>query len=597
VGLIRGTRRRKISMATSPPRLIERFHRRPDGALPRITQLGTGEIGGKAAGLAFLRDEVVAALEPQRHPGIEIDIPRLTILGSDVFEAFVAQNGLRIEDIEGRSDVWIAHRFQRATMPATVVGDLHAFVRRLHIPLAVRSSSRLEDALDHPFAGVYGTKMLPNHQHDPATRFRRLIQAIKFVYGSTWSQAARDYHASLPDATPPESMAVVLQDVVGCRHRDRFYPDVSGVIRSWSAYPLPGCRPEDGVVDLAVGLGRQIVDGGKCWSYCPRRPEATAPFASVADRAQLVQTSFWGVHMGTPPAPDPTKETEYLREFELARAEEDGRLDRFVSSWDRANDRLRPGLLGARGMPRIADFGPLTRYPSVPFNEALADLTELAVERSGSPVEIEFAATLPVQPEAPLRISVLQVRPMAVGGGDTDIDPELLEDERMVVRSTAVLGDGVEQLRDVVFVEPEGFDRAHTAAVAAELAELNSVLVREQRPYALIGFGRWGSSDPWLGIPVRWGQISGVRLLVEAALDELHADPSQGSHFFHNLVGRGVMLMNVPRRDPGAIAWDYLRGLEEVRRTRWCRHVRSAEPLRVLVDGRKGLGVVLHDDR
>lgn len=583
-------------MGTSTARKIQPFRRRCEGAGPRIAQLGTGEVGGKAAGLLFLRDEVVDRLDSSRYPGIHVDIPSLTVIGTDVFEAFLELNALRLEDLRDHSDAWIFHRFQRASMPATVVGDLHALVRRMTAPIAVRSSSRLEDALEHPFAGVYSTKMLPNNQSDSSTRFRRLIQAIKFVFGSTWSAAARAYHASLGFAVEPESMAVILQDVVGARHRDRFYPDLSGVARSWNAYPMPGCAPEDGVVDLAVGLGRQIVDGGLSWTYCPRRPAAGAPFDSVADRARRAQSSFWAVNMGTPPTPDPTRETEYLAELDLRRAEEDGRLTRLVSSWDRANDRLRPGVLGRAGSPRVADFAPLLQYPDVPFNEAVQELLRVAEEASSTPVELEFAANFPLRPDEPVRLGVLQVRPMAVHRNATEVDAGLLDAPGALVASTSVLGDGAEELHDVVFVEPEGFDRAKTREVAAELAVLNASLVRERRPFALIGFGRWGSSDPWLGIPVEWGQISGVRLLVEAALDELHADPSQGSHFFHNLVGRGVLLLTVPRRGAHPIDWTGLRGLPEVQRTRWCRHVRSEYPLNVLVDGRHGRGVMLRHE-
>lgn len=580
-------------MGARTGRTISTFLRRPAGTAPRIARVGRGEVGGKAAGLLFLRDEVVDQLDPARHPGIRIDIPHLTVVGTGVFEAFLEHNRLDVAELDGRSDTWIAHRFQQATLPATVVGDLYALIRSIHAPLAVRSSSRLEDALEHPFAGVYATKMLPNNQHDPAVRFRRLLQAIKFVYGSTWSDAARAYHSSLGSALADESMAVVLQDVVGRRHRDRFYPDVSGVARSWSAYPLPGCTPDDGVVDLAVGLGRQIVDGGLSWSYCPRQPERTAPFASVADRVRRAQSTFWAVNMGTPALPDPTRETEYLERHDLRRAEEDGTLGQLVSSWDRANDRLRPGLVGPPGTPRVADFAPLLRFPTLPVNDAVCALLDCASAATGSAVEIEFAVTMPRDPAEPARLAVLQLRPMAVHGNSTRVAADLLASPRTLVASTHVLGDGAEELHDVVFVEPEGFDRAHTREIAAELAALNATLVREHRPYALVGFGRWGSSDPWLGIPVQWGQISGVRVLVEAALDELHAEPSQGSHFFHNLVGRGVLLLTVPRRPDHPIDWDRLRSLPEVGRTRWCRHVRSSRPLEVLVDGHRGRGVVL----
>ncbi len=580
-------------MGGSAERPVDDFRRRSGGVGPGIHRIGAGEIGGKAAGLVFLRDEVVGRIDTSRFDGLSIDVPPMSVLGTQVFEAFVERNDLDVQRLSGRADAWIAHVFQRANLPPTVVGDLHALIRGQRRPLAVRSSSRLEDALAHPFAGVYGTKMLPNDQIDSSTRFRRLLEAIKYVYGTTWSAAARSYHASLGHAVGDESMAVVLQEVVGRRHGDRYYPDLSGVARSWNPYPLPGCEPEDGVVSLALGLGRQIVDGGLSWTYCPRRPRVQPPWTDVADRARNTQTTFWAVNMGPPPAHDPTRETEYLVELDLARAEDDGRIDRFVSSWDRANDRLRPGRIGPAGTPRVLDFAPLLQFGDLPFNDLVLALIEAAREASGAEVELEFAATFGDGPRDPAHLSVLQLRPMAVQAGSVEVDEAELHDPRAVVASTSVLGDGDEELHDVVFVEPEGFDRSYTRDVATELATINDELVREGRSYVLVGFGRWGSSDPWLGIPVVWGQISGVKVLVEASLEELSADPSQGSHFFHNLMGRGAMMLTVPRHQGPSIDWERLRAMPEIRRTHWCRHVRSSAPLRVRVDGRRRRGVVL----
>lgn len=578
-------------MGDPEDRSVDVFRRRPDGVRAGMDRIGDGEIGGKASGLVFLRDQIVSRIETERFEGLTFDVPRMTVLGTGVFDRFVEGNRLDVDALEGRSDTWVSHVFQRATMPPTVVGDLHTLIREQRRPLAVRSSSRLEDALAHPFAGVYGTKMLPNNQADSTTRFRRLIEAVKFVYGTTWMRSARSYHASLGGGLPPESMAVVLQEVVGRRSRDDFYPDVSGVARSWNPYPFPGCTPEDGVVSLALGLGRQIVDGGASWTYCPRRPRVQPPWADVADRARNTQTSFWAVNMGAPPAHDPTRETEYLVERDLVDAERAGRAHRLLSTWDTRNDRLRPGCIGPVGTPRVADFAPLLQFGDLPVNDAIVALIDAAREATGTEVELEFAMTFDPGPGGAARLSVLQVRPMAVHGSEVEVDEEELDDPRAIAASTSVLGDGDETLHDVVFVEPEGFDRSFTRDIAEELAGLNTALVAEGRPYLLIGFGRWGSSDPWLGIPVQWGDISGVRVLIEAASDELVADPSQGSHFFHNLVGRGVSMLTVTRTRP--IEWDRLRALPEVARTRWCRHVRADRPLRVRVDGRRSRGVIL----
>jgi len=574
---------------------VDLFQRRADGRGSGIDRIGRGEIGGKASGLVFLRDQVLARIDASRFEGIVVDVPRMTVIASGVFDRFVELNALDPDELAHHDDAWIAHVFQRANMPPTIVGDLHNLIRGLRAPLAVRSSSRLEDALDHPFAGVYGTKMLPNNQHDSTTRFKRLIEAVKFVYGTTWTRTARSYHESLGEDIGHESMAVVLQEVVGRRSGDRYYPDVSGVVRSWNPYPFPGCTPEDGVASLALGLGRQIVDGGASWTFCPRRPRIQPPWADVADRARNTQTGFWAVNMGRPPVHDPTRETEFLVEGQLTDAERDKRLDPIVSTWDTQNDRLRPGRIGPAGSPRVLDFAPMLQFGELPVAELLVELIDVAREATGSEVELEFAIDFGLRRDDPARCRVLQMRPMAVHGGTVEVAEDELDHPETLVRSTSVLGDGDETVHDVVFVDPETFDRAHTREVAEELAELNATLLAERRPYVLIGFGRWGSSDPWLGIPVQWGDISGVRALVETSLDELMADPSQGSHFFHNLVGRGAMMLTVPRTTP--IAWDALRALHEVRRTKWCRHVRSDRPLRLRVDGRHGRGVIRTDDR
>ncbi len=575
---------------------LARFDRRFFEGRETFTVIGSGALGGKAAGLRSAREALADRPAALRFRDLEISVPTLTVIGTDVFDAFLERNRLNDLVRADADDQRIAVALQRAELPTELVGDLWALVREVHTPLAVRSSSLLEDALAHPFAGVYATKMIPNNQHDPDTRFRKLVEAIKFVYASTFFRAARAYIRAAGQPPESEKMAVIVQEVVGHRHGPRFYPEVAGVARSWNFYPTGHARPADGVVDLAFGLGKTIVDGGRTWTCSPAHPRAVPPFNSMGHMLEQTQTGFWAVNMGQPPAYDPTTETEYLVHAGLAAAEEDGTLAHVASTYDAESDRLVLGT-GSRG-PRVLDFAPLLRLGDWPVCEALRELLPLFAERAGAPVEIEFALTLPVEPDHPARLGFLQVRPMLVSDTLVEVGEAELADPRAVVRSGHVMGNGViEGIRDVVYVRPDRFEARHTPVIAAEVDELNRGLVEAGRPYLLIGFGRWGSADPWLGIPVEWSQIAGARVIVEAGLPTMNVDMSQGAHFFHNLLSFRVAYFSVPQREPDggspAIAWDWLDRLPARRETEFLRHVETPAPLRVRVDGRRGQGVVL----
>jgi len=578
---------------------LARFDRRFFEGRETFTVIGSGSIGGKAAGLRAAREALADRPAALRFQDLEISVPTLTVIGTDVFDAFLERNRLHELVASGADDQRIAVALQHAELPAELTGDLWALVREVRTPLAVRSSSRLEDALAHPFAGVYATKMIPNDAHDPETRFRRLTEAIKFVYASTFFRAARDYVRAAGQPPGSEKMAVIVQEVVGHRHGPRFYPELAGVARSWNFYPTGHARPADGVVDLAFGLGKTIVDGGRAWTFSPANPRAVPPFNSVGHMLDQTQTGFWAVHMGTPPAYDPVAETEYLVHAAVADAEEDATLAHVASTYDVASDRLVAGV-GPRG-PRVLDFAPLLRLDQWPLSEALRGLLQLFTERLGTPVEIEFALTLPVEPDHPARLGFLQVRPMLVSDALVELGDDELADPRAVIRSGHVMGNGtIEGIRDVVYVRPEHFEARHTPAIATEVDELNRGLVEAGRPYLLIGFGRWGSADPWLGIPVEWSQIAGARVIVEAGLPAMNVDMSQGAHFFHNLLSFRVAYFSVPQREPDGgppdINWEWLDRLPARHETRFLRHVETPAALRIRVDGRHGRGVVLRTE-
>ncbi|MGD8376400.1 MAG: PEP/pyruvate-binding domain-containing protein [Acidobacteriota bacterium] len=577
-----------MGVSFEPP---PRFRRRFLGAEDRLTRIGRGEIGGKARGLARLQQIIAERLDASRHPWAEVDIPAMCVLTTSAFDAFLERNALRETALSGQTDERITHAFLQASLPVEIVGDLKALVDELRQPLAVRSSSLLEDALDRPLAGVYETKMIPNHQPERDTRFGRLVDAVKFVFASTFLESARAYRRAAGLQEQEERMAVVLQEVVGARHGNRFYPHVSGVARSFNFFPVGRVRPEDGIVHLALGLGKTIVDGGVTWSYSPASPRIGPPFASAADLLRGTQTRFWAVNMGKPPTYSPMTETEFLVEEDLHEAELDGTLDLVASTYDPASDRLTPGT--GRNGPRAITFAPLLLLQEYPVADLLRDVLRSCEDALGGPVELEFAMVLPRSRTDRVRLGLLQVRPMVGPEEAIEITPAELVAPDVLLASHKAMGNGArDEIRDIVYVKPDTFKTHHTRAIAGEIERLNRELADAARPYLLIGFGRWGSADPWLGIPVVWSQIAGAAVIVEATLPSLNVEPSQGSHFFHNLAAFRVPYLHVHHEAAPSIDWERLGRMSPCTDLEYVRLVHLDRPLLVKVDGRRGIGVI-----
>jgi hypothetical protein len=549
--------------------------------------IGAGEIGGKGRGLASVWRLLRDAFPPDQAADVTINIPSVTVLATDVFEQFMDSNNLWDIALTENSDVRLGNTFMRADLSPLLVGDLHALVTRVHAPLAVRSSSVLEDELNHPFAGTYATKMIPNSSPDASARFRALVEAIKLVYASTFFADAKRYQAAIGKSPRDERMAVLIQEVVGQRHGERYYPTISGVMRTFNDYAASA--PEEGIVSLALGLGKTIVDGGLCWSYTPAAPHRAAPFAGARDMLQKTQAKFWSVHLGPPPAYDPLEEAEYLVSADLEAAEYDGTLTHLAGVYDPAADRIRPGL--ANPGPRVLNFAPLLEYSDIPFNDTLVRLAQVGRSALGQDVEIEFAATLGPEAGRPVRMGFLQIRPLRSAREDVAVtDAEFASPEALVATDAALGNAARDDLVDVIYVVPERFEVARTPVIAAEVEELG----REAgRPYVLVGFGRWGSSDPWLGIPVTWPQIAGAAVIVEATRPDLDVEPSQGTHFFHNLSSFGVPYLTVRHAARDRIDFAWLAAQPATAEKTFVRHVRLPAPLRVRVDGRSRRGVIL----
>ncbi len=560
----------------------------------RFTAIGRGALGGKAHGLARIANILEEKLAPSFRPDIDITIPILTVITTEFFDLFMKQNNLQDVAFSSLRDDQITATFQQAELPAQLVGDLRALIARVITPLAIRSSSILEDAMFEPFASVYSTKMIPNNQPDTDSRFRRLVEAVKFVYASTFFKDAKNYIQATRHTTADEKMAVIIQEVVGVRHGPRFYPHISGVARSYNFYPIGHAKPADGVVDLALGLGKTIVDDGIAWSYSPAFPQANPPYMTLGDLLNQAQHEFWAVNMGSPPEYNPIKETEYLMKFSLEDAEEDGNLRFLASTYRAQDDKIVYGI--AEKGPRIIDFAPILKFDLLPLNRMLKCLLKICQEELERMVEVEFALTLDDRQGRPARFGFLQVRPMVVSEEKAELRPADLRGENVLVATESALGNGiVGNIRDVIYIKPEKFNVQHSETVAAELELLNHHLLQQGLPYLLIGFGRWGTSDPQAGIPVKFGQICGAKVIVESALPEVPSLLSQGSHFFHNITSFKVLYLSVSHWDKDNIDWSWLNKQQVIQETKFVRQVRLPSPLHIQVDGLTGRGVIIHE--
>jgi hypothetical protein len=456
--------------------------------------------------------------------------------------------------------------------------------------LAVRSSSLLEDSQYQPFTGEYETFMLGNQQANPEERLTALSEAIRRVYASTFSRHAKSYVRATPYRLEEEKMAVILQQVVGTPHGQRFYPDFSGVVRSHNFYPVSPMTFEDGIAAVALGLGRAVVDGGKCLNFCPRYPRNLVQFSSVEDILANSQTEFWALELHG--AADGRPGHWHERRFSLDAAESDGTLRAVASTYSKDNHAVYDGV--SRTGARIVTFAPMLKHGTFPLAEILDVLVRAGEDALGNPVEIEFAVRLPQHAGHVSEFGFLQIRPLTLARDSEDLALDDVQPEHLICRSSKVLGNGlIENLHDVVVVDSQRFERSRSQEVAKAVAQFNRLLNEENRPYLLIGFGRWGSTEPWLGIPVEWDEISGARVIVEAGFRDFRVTPSQGSHFFQNLTAFQIGYFTVnPDAGEGSVDWQWLTEQPAVEERGCVRHLQFAEPIRVVMNSRTSQGVI-----
>jgi hypothetical protein len=579
--------KRTLNLAELSP-----FDRKFFDSKEEFTYIGNGSLGGKAGGLALIKNIIDSKLNSGKFGDVIVNIPTLTVITTDMFDGFMRVNNLYDTAYSDAPDEVIAGEFQRASLPGDLSGDLMALISKVHTPLAIRSSSLLEDAMYEPFAGVYETKMISNNQIDTDTRFHKLTEAVKFVYASVFFKEAKEYIKATGSKSENEKMAVIIQEVVGLRYGDVFYPDISGVARSYNFYPMGKSKPEDGVVNLALGLGKTIVDGGVSWTYSPSYPKVQPPYGSINSLLKMTQNRFWAVNMGKIPFYNPIKETEYMLELELNDAEEHGTLEQVASTYDAGSESIKMGTV-AKG-PRIINFAPILTLDLLPLNRIIKELLALCRDTTGSPVEIEFAVTIDKNETDKARFGFLQVRPMVVSHEEIKISEEEMHGPDIFASTGHALGNGsLNIIKDIVYVKPDKFEAKHSQKIAEELETANNTLTRTKTPYLLIGFGRWGSTDPWLGIPVNWGQISGAKVIVECMLENMNVELSQGSHFFHNITSFRIFYFSLPVNADIKIDWKWLEDKETISETEFIKHIKLNTPLHVKVDGRTGKGVII----
>jgi hypothetical protein len=558
-----------------------------------FARIGGGSLGGKARGLAFVNLLLQEHRVHERFPGVQIAVPPLVVLGTDLFDEFLDTNDLQAFAIGSDDDASLLKRFLGAKIPDRLRRELASFLGVATYPLAVRSSSLLEDSQYQPFAGIYETYMLPNSHPDPNVRMAQVLDAVRRVYASTFSSRAKAYLRTTPYRLEEEKMAVILQKVVGADHAQRFYPDFAGVARSYNFYPNPPMTTDDGIAAVALGLGETVVDGGACIRFCPRYPRHLVQFSSVKDVLQNSQREFYALSLRDGGDGGAAHEAFELRRFGLEIAEADGTLARVGSTYSSENDAVYDGI--SRPGVRLVNFAPILKHRLFPLAEILTSLLEIGQAGTSTPVEIEFAVNLSAPAGRPKDFGFLQLRPLALTREMAELELGNEEPDHLVCRSSCVLGHGkIESVRDIVVVDYHRFERGRSREVARDVALLNARLAADGRPYLLFGVGRWGSADPYLGIPVTWDQISAARVIVEAGFRDFKVTPSQGTHFFQNLTSCHVGYFTVnPDQDDSFVDWEWLAAQPAAADLGVVRHLRFQAPAKIKMNGKQNRGIIL----
>jgi hypothetical protein len=558
-----------------------------------FARIGEGSLGGKGRGLAFL-DNVI-----KRHPDFnqfekaKVQIPKTVVLCTDVFDQFMEDNNLYQIALSDASDEEILRHFLRAQLPDSLIADFFTFFEATKSPIAIRSSSLLEDSHYQPFAGIYSTYMIP-FMEDKYQMLQMLASAIKAVYASVYYRDSKAYMMATSNVIDQEKMAVILQQVVGHQYGDHFYPNVSGVLRSLNYYPIGEEKAEEGIASLALGLGKYIVDGGQTLRVCPYHPSQVLQTSEMDIALKETQTRFYALDMSHFCEDFKVDDGFNRLKLKVKEADQEGSLHYLSSTFDPYDQVIRPGLY--EGGRKIISFDGILNQGAFPLPEIMQMSMKYGAESMRRPVEIEFACN--VNEDKTGEFYLLQIRPIVDSKEMLDEDITVIPDSKCILRSHNSLGHGIlEDVTDVVYVKyDDNYSAMNNYYVADDIECINRKFLAEGRNYVLVGPGRWGSSDQYLGVPVKWPHISAAKVIVEVALKNYRVDPSQGTHFFQNLTSFGVGYFtidtNIPR-EGGVIRKEILDAMPAVEETEYVRHVRFDKPMRILMDGMRQEGVVL----
>ena len=582
---VRSIRRYRMAQGLG---VVARFEPERYNDAIRFARLGDGSLDGKARGLAFLNQILHRYDLYDKWEGVRVLVPRTLVITTDYFDRFIVENGLQYVINADLSDAEILSEFVASTLPRDLTDALRTFIRHVRKPLAVRSSSKLEDSYYQPFAGVYSTYMVPSTENEDQ-QLRLISKAIKSVYASVYFASARSYIIATGNVISEEKMAIVLQEICGSEDHGLWFPTLSGVARSLNFYPVGHEKPEEGIVRLAFGLGKAVVDGEQTLRFSPAYPGHVVQTSTPELTMRETQQYMYGLNLRPEKFKTSVDDAVNLERLRISDCQEFRNLQKVVSTFDFENQRMVDSPF-PRG-PKFVTFAHILRYNTFPLADILKELLEIGQKEMKCCVEIEFAANLDKPADRSSTFHVLQIRPISSDSLDTEVDWSDVDDSHSFIRSGSALGTGwVQNVKDIVYIPKDRFDKMETEAMAAEIASLNIRMREQKRGYVLIGYGRWGTSIPSLGIPVKWSDISEVKALVECVLPDFRIDPSQGTHFFQNLTSFNVGFIHV---DPFSRADDEfdcaaLDAMPAEDETKYLRLIHLDEPLKICIDGRSG---------
>ena len=558
----------------------------------RFIQISGGSLGGKARGLAFAQKMIRSSSIRKSYPEVIINIPHVAVIGTDSFDDFMRENNLWDDALSNKSNKQINNRFIKSTFNKSLIESLKLFIKSVKYPLAVRSSSLLEDSQYQPLSGMYATYMLPNNQPKAKQRLDDLITAIKLVYASTFYQDPKSLISRSVHRIEEEKMAVILMEMVGQSYNDRYYPSFSGTAQSFNFYPISYMKRNEGVAHLALGLGRTIANGEKSLRFSPKYPGILPQYYSIKATIESSQNSFYAMRLKGNNSSSLKNEDKNLSSFNLKIAEKDGSL-KWSGSVVSNEDNIIRDTLSQNGT-RVITFTPILKWSMFPLVDILNDLLEMGKDSLGCEVEIEFAVNIFEDKNKNPEFSLLQIKPMVMGGSRELINLDNESSKSILCNSKVTLGDGfIDSVQHVVFVDPKRFRSANTKAIAKEIHQFNNILVNTS-PYILVGPGRWGSADPWLGIPVTWKQISGASAIIEMGIKDFPVDPSFGSHFFQNVTSMRLGYFTIDNNSKDeSFDYNWLKKQKVVKNKKFTICYKLERPLRIKIDGQTGNGIIL----